>query len=133
MNTQITSKSEIKKELETMQVFLESVVDDDPGIAVSYGNDALVYYSRSGKLLADAKMHKDRKLRSELVEQIKVISGLSASVANKFIDTLTEEENYLVNWADRINAALARRADFCRTMISKAKEEMRLTQISQQS
>lgn len=131
MKDSIATKKQIHEELSTMQEFLETIVDDDPNIAISYGNDALIHYSRSGKLLADAKMHKDRKLRSELVNQIKTISGLSASVANKFVDTLVEEENYLVNWADRVNAALARRSDFCRTMVSKAKEEMRLTQMNQ--
>lgn len=131
MQKNIASKSQIENELQAMQEFLEAQLDDDINFAVEYGNDALVHYSRSGKLLADAKMHRDRKMRSELTQQIKTISGFSASVANKFVDTLMEEENYLVNWADRVNAALARRSDFCRTMISKAKEELRLTQQNQ--
>lgn len=131
MKKNIATKSEIEIELQNMQEFLEQDLDDDINIALEYGNAALVYYSRSGKLLADAKMHRDRKMRSELVEQIKTISAYSASVANKFVDTLMEEENYLVNWADRINAALARRSDFCRTVISKGKEEMKLTERNQ--
>lgn len=128
MKLDITSMANIEKELEQMQIFLEQPLPDEMVIAVEYGNDALVYYSRSGKLLADAKMHKDRKMRSEIISQIKEISKLPASVANKFSDTLMEKENYLVNWADRVNASLARRADMCRTMISKGKEELRLTQ-----
>lgn len=131
MQKKIATKSEIENELQNMQEFLETHLDDDINFAVEYGNDALVHYSRSGKLLADAKMHRDRKMRSELTAQIKKISNLPASVANKFVETLMEDENYLVNWADRINAALARRSDFCRTMISKAKEELRLTQQNQ--
>lgn len=128
MKKNIATKSQIESELQTMQEFLETHLDDDINFAVQYGNEALVFYSRSGKLLADAKMHRDRKMRSELTAQIKKICEFPASIGNKFVDTLMEEENYLVNWADRINAALARRSDFCRTMISKAKEELRLTQ-----
>ena len=38
-----------------------------------------------------------------------------------------EEESYLLKWAERLNAALARQIDFARSIISKAKEELRLT------
>ena len=79
--------------------------------------------ARSGKLLADAKIHKDEKLNSEVISRIKDLVSLHASSANKFIDTLTKDENHLVTWADRVNAACSRQLEWCRTVISKGKAE----------
>lgn len=120
----IASPSEIKNELQTIQSFLEVTMSEDANEAVVRGNDLAVYMARSGKLLADAKIHHDRKLRSDIVEQIKSINSMAPSVAVKFTNTLVENESYLVNWATRLNAACTHQLDWCRTIISKAKAEM---------
>ena len=120
----IASPSEIKNELQTIQSFLEVTMSEDANEAVVRGNDLAVYMARSGKLLADAKIHQDRKLRSDIVEQIKSINSMAPSVAVKFTNTLVENESYLVNWATRLNAACTHQLDWCRTIISKAKAEM---------
>ena len=120
----IASPSEIKNELQTIQSFLEVTMSEDANEAVVRGNDLAVYMARSGKLLADAKIHHDRKLRSDIVEQIKSINSMAPSVAVKFTNTLVENESYLVNWATRINASCTHQLDWCRTLISKAKAEM---------
>lgn len=124
----ITPKSEIKKELEKYQFHAEISLSENPEEVILWANEALTYLARTAKLIADAQYHKDRKMRSELTEQIKTITSFSASTANKFVDSLMEEESYLLKWAERLNAAFARQIDFARTIISKAKEEMRLTQ-----
>src|SRR5690606_11063684 len=90
-----------------------------------YGNMIAVHLARSGKLYADAKYHRESKLNEEILQKIKEITKLSASSANKFIDTLCAEENYVVAWSERVNRGCVHRVDWCRTLISKAKEEMR--------
>ena len=124
----ITPKSKIKEELELIQFFAEIHLSEEPEEIVHWCNEALVHLPRTAKLIADSQYHKDRKMRSELTEQIKLVSGYSPSVANKFVDTLMEEENFLLKHSERLNAALSRKIDFCRTLLSKAKEELKYTQ-----
>lgn len=119
----ITTIENIKKELEEIQDFLEVTLSEDINEAVVRGNDLAVYMARSGKLLADAKNHREDKLKSEVMTNIKQLLSLPASSANKFIDTLTREENHLVTWADRVNASCSRQLEWCRTVISKGKAE----------
>lgn len=127
----ITPKDKIKIELEEIQNFLELTQSEDVNEAVYRGNELAVYMARSGKLLADAKIHKDEKLNSEVMREIKSLLSLPASTSNKYIDTLTREENHLVNWAERLNAACSRQLEWCRTIISKGKAEMQALQMYQ--
>lgn len=127
----ITPKDKIKNELEEIQNFLELTQSEDVNEAVYRGNELAVYMARSGKLLADAKIHRDEKLNSEVMREIKSLLSLPASTSNKYIDTLTREENHLVNWADRLNAACSRQLEWCRTIISKGKAEMQALQMYQ--
>lgn len=127
----ITPKDMIEAELEEIQTFLEVTQSEDITEAIYRGNELAVYMARSGKLLADAKIHRDEKLNSEVMQNIKKLISLPASLANKFIDTLTRDENHLVNWADRVNASCSRQLEWCRTIISKGKAEMQALQMYQ--
>ena len=124
MDDLITSMSQITVELQDIQNFIEITMSEDPNEAVARGNDLSVYMARTGKLLADAKYHRDKKLRSEIVSQIKEMVKLPPSVATKFTDTLVERESYLMNWAERSNRSCTHQLEWCRTIISKAKSEM---------
>ena len=127
MNTLITKIEDIKFELEAIQQFLEISISEDMNEVEQRGNELTVYMARSGKLLADAKYHRDEKLNSAIVEELKKILQLAPSTANKYIDALTKEENYLVSWSERVNRTCTHQIDWCRTLISKAKEEMRVS------
>ena len=124
----VTTKNQIRQELETYQFHAEISLSENPEEIILWANEALTYLARTAKLIADAQYHRDRKMRSELVDQLKTITTLSASTANKFVESLMEEESYLLKWAERLNAAFARQIDFSRTLISKAKEELKYTQ-----
>lgn len=125
----IADKATIQKEAEHIQDFLEpDYVPDDIDNIEDRGNHLIVYMARSGKLLADAKWHKDKALRDSTIRLMN--EKLSPSTMNKLIDADCEEENYLVNWMERINRSCTHSLDWCRTQISKAKEEMRLTNYS---
>ncbi|GAB6121121.1 hypothetical protein [Dysgonomonas termitidis] len=53
-------------------------------------------------------------------------AGATSKAVNKIIDSLCKEEQYLVNWCERLNRSATHQLEWCRTLISKAKEEMRL-------
>jgi hypothetical protein len=86
------------------------------------------YMALSGKLLADAK-HRLRELEQSAIMQALIQAQqkkMTPSTLNKYIDTLTRDYAYLVDWCDRINRSATHSADFQRTIISKLKEDMRL-------
>jgi len=124
INDLVTSVENIKSELQEIQNFLEITMSEDANEAVLRGNDLAVYMARTGKLVADSKIHKEQKLRSEMIQEYKKLLELPASVAVKYTDTLVENETYLLTWATRLNASCTHQLDWCRTIISKAKAEM---------
>lgn len=115
----------LRTELLEIQDFVEITPSDDVNEVVNRGNDLVAYLARTSKILADAKLMKDEKTNSTFIEEIKRISQLSPTVANKYIDSLCKDENYIVNWAERLNRTCTHQLDWCRSVLSKAKEEMR--------
>lgn len=124
MQNLITSLDEIELELQSIQEFTEITPSEDVNEIVQRGNDLIVYLARTTKLLADSKYHKDSKLNSAFMDEIRKISQLSASVANKYVDSLCKNENYLINWSERLNRTVTHQIDWCRTIVSKNKAEM---------
>jgi len=130
MNFDITSPDQILQELKDIDSFLNITTSEQIEEIVQRGNDLSVHIARSGKLLADAKYHLDTKMKSEVFDTLKETgkqAGASAKAINKIIDSLCAKEQYLVNWTERVNRTATHQLDWCRTLISKAKEEMRLT------
>ena len=123
-NDFITSLDDILMELSDIQSFLEIEMSEDANEAVLRGNTLSVYMARTGKLIADTKIHRDKKLRSNMILEYKKLLEFPASVAVKYTDTLVENETYLMTWATRLNASCTHQLDWCRTIISKAKAEM---------
>ncbi|MCT4088804.1 hypothetical protein HZP82_15600 [Elizabethkingia anophelis] len=122
----LTKKDDISFELQAIQDFLEEdFTDDNPEIIQERGNMLTGYVARSGKILADAKYYRDEKTKDSIFQEIRDITKLSATTANKYIDSLCKEENYLVNWSERLNRAATHQLDWCRSVLSKQKEELR--------
>lgn len=125
----------IRNEAQQIQEFLEITMSDNPQEVIERGNDLQVYMARTGKLLADAKYMLNEKKRHETMDIIRdfiIDQKLSAKVQNALIDGLCKEEQYLVDWIDRLNAACTHQLDWCRSVNSKNKEEMRLTNIGKE-
>ncbi len=119
---------ELEKEAQQIDSYLNITCSDDTNEIVERGNDLAVYISRTGKMLADAKYHKDQKLKTSIfktLQETAKMASLSITTINKLIDANCETENYLVNWIERLNRAATHQLDWLRTLISKAKEEMR--------
>lgn len=128
MLTNISSIDALRKEAKEIQAFLDITTGDDPVEIVERGNDLSVYISRTGKMLADAKMHLDIKRKCAIMEKLRGIGlkiDIPATTLNDLIRASCEEENYLVNWIERLNRTATHQLDWCRTLISKLKEEMK--------
>lgn len=129
MNLNITPIESIAEELAAIDSYLNITMSEDVQEAVLRGNDLAVYIARSGKLLADAKYYLNGKKKSEVFDTLRETAsraGATSKAVNAIIDSLCKEEQYLVDWADRVNKACVHNIDWCRTIVSKQKEEMRL-------
>jgi hypothetical protein len=124
MINEIATSEQIVAELKIIQSVIDVEMNEDIQEAVDRGNYCSAQLARTGKLLADAKLIRDRKLSSEVVTNLKKVVALPASTANKYVDALCFDENYLVNWCERVNRSCTHQLDWCRTLISKAKAEM---------
>ena len=130
MNLNIAHPDTIIQELTDIDSFLNITCSEQPEEVVERGNDLAVYIARSGKLLADAKYHLDTKLKQEVFDALKTTAkqaGATSKAVNKIIDSLCADEQYAVTWAERINRAATHQLDWCRTLVSRAKEELRVT------
>lgn len=129
MNLQITDKEQILSELTAIDGFLNITMSEQAEEAVSRGNDLAVHVARTGKLLADAKYWLNDAMRPEVMQTLvdagKEIKATSKSI-NAIIDSLCREERYLVDWSERCNRTATHQLSWCVTIISKAKEEMKL-------
>lgn len=82
------------------------------------------------KLLADAKYHLNRKRlddTKELIERILSDKKLSAKVQNSLIDSICKDEQYLVDWIERLNRAATHQQEACRSPLSYEKEHLRIS------
>lgn len=128
MLKKVTSLENIQDTLIEIQAFLEKEYDADNGAVIVERAGVLEgYMALSGKLLADAKWHYNEMFNSEFVKTIKEVSKYQASTTNLYLKTLCRDHQYLVDWADRLNASCTHQLDFSRTLISKLKAEMQLT------
>ena len=92
-------------------------------------NDMQKRGKRTGKLLADAKYHLNGKKKSEVFDTLRETAsraGATSKAVNAIIDSLCKDEQYLVDWCERLNRTATHQLEWCRTVISKAKAEMAL-------
>ena len=97
--------------------------------AVLRGNDLAVYVARSGKLLADAKYWLNEAMNSETMKTLAETAKnakATATAINALVNSLCREERYLVDWCERCNRTATHQLSWCVTVISKAKEEMKM-------
>lgn len=122
----MTRIEQIRKEAEDIQSLLECLNDSDINSMIGRLDQLGVYYARSGELLSEVVGMRDATISKLFHDERSVIAGLSASLANKLVDSSAWEFNALVKWLDRINAACKHQCNNLRTMISYEKERMRL-------
>lgn len=77
----------------------------------------------STKLLADAKYRRNEFLESAVMQTLKKQASevMYAEVQKKYILGISREYEYMVDWADRINAKLTHDLDWMRSLLSAEK------------
>jgi hypothetical protein len=118
----ITPIDRIKQECVEIQYYLEITVSDEIAEIEERGNTISVHMARSSKLLADAKYYQDDATQRSIEKHCD--RDLSPSVFNKLILADCKEENYYVNWLERINRTATHQMEWLRSVMSKAKQEM---------
>lgn len=129
MNLNITPKDRILSELTDINGFLNMTMSENPEEALLRGNDLAAYVARTGKLLADAKYHLNQARNTEVMETLRETAKnakATAKAVNALVDSICRDEQYLVDWCERANRTATHQLSWCVTVISKAKEEMKL-------
>jgi hypothetical protein len=122
----MTRIEEIRREARDIQDLLECLNDADINAMIGRLDQLGVYYARSGELLSEVIGMRDAAVAKMFHDEKEVIASLSASLANKLVDSSASELNALAKWLDRINAACKHQCDNLRTMISYEKERLKL-------
>lgn len=109
-----------------MQTFMEQAPTDEPTVLAERLAFCNVYLARSGEMLAEAK-----KLLNEAVASVYDAKGerllkAGAQLAGKVIAGYCSEEQFLCDWLDRVNKGLVHASDNLRSLLSYAKEGMRI-------
>ncbi|MDR2917676.1 MAG: hypothetical protein LBV74_23030, partial [Tannerella sp.] len=84
---------------------------------------------RTGKMLADAKYHLNQRKAEETMQVIANIlleAKLSAKVQNSLIDSICRDEQYLVDWIERIHRTCTHQQEALRSVLSYEREGLRL-------
>ena len=123
--------TELHSELQAIQDFLEEPTVDDPDMIIERTNELCQYLARTGKIQADAELEYNKAVSEEVKDIIrKMVLGLGAShtAANALIKSAGHRQRHVLTWAERLNRTCVHQLDWARTIISKAKEEMRMNQ-----
>ena len=123
------SFDEIKKECADMQAELETLIPDEVNGAIERGKEIAVYHARTGYMLALAKQLARKRKSSEIGETIVRIAKenyLSAKAQNALVESIADDEMFLVDWLDRLNSMCVHQIDLIRSIISKEKTEMQI-------
>lgn len=120
----------LQQEAQQIQDYLDIECSENPEEVLERIRTLMPYISRTAFLLAEAKKALRRKKASEISNTIINIAKeqcLSAKVQNTLIDSIAEEEAYMVDWLDRLNAAATHQVDALRSILSYERENLRIT------
>ncbi len=118
---------QLKGMAERMQKKLEQPLPKEPNDLIAYLEEVDRIMAVSGNMLADAKYYQDAIKNATILKSLSdEYSTLSQSAKNEFIKTEAKDQNYMVNWIDRINACAVHIKDSIRTIISYRKKELEL-------
>ena len=123
------------EEVQNMQTYLEIIPSDDTAELSDRIKTLAVFQARSGYMLAEAKKTLSEKKKSEIVNTILEIAKqnyLSAKAQNALVDSIATDEQFIVDWLDRINASCKHQLDAVRSLLSFEKEVFRTTHYGQQ-
>lgn len=118
----------MKEEAKKIQDYLDITVSSDPAELVDRIATLMTYMSRSGEMFAQSKRILRAKKTTEISKTIMAIAKeqcLSATVQNALLDSICEEEAFMVDWLERLNRTCTHQLDALRSLLSYEKEQMR--------
>ena len=121
---------DLKREAEFIQAYLDVTCSNDPAEITERISKLMAYLSRSGEMLAVAKKLLRASKTREISKTIIAIAKeqcLSATVQNALLDSICEEESYLVDFIERINRTCTHQLDALRSLLSYERENLRIT------
>ena len=119
----------LQEEAKQISDYLQITCQNNPQEIQQRIADTMVYVARTGEMLATAKQMLRRRKSEEIQNTIIAIvkeNCLSAKVQNALLDSIAEEEAFLVDTLDRLNAAATHQLDALRTLLSYEREGLRL-------
>lgn len=90
-----------------------------------------VYIASTGRMLAEAKVLLDCATVAAFETIGSKVEKLGAQMGGKVLQAYCKDESFLVNWIERENRALVHQADNLRTLISLAKENLRMNRYAE--
>lgn len=111
------------------QKYAEVTCSNEVGELVDRITTLNVYTARTGHMLAEAKRLLNRRRTSEISEVILKIAKenrLSAKAQNALVESIASQEQYLVDWLERLNRALTHQASNCVSILSFEREQLRV-------
>lgn len=117
------------EEANEIQKFTDSPIGDDISEVERRGNRLNSYISRTGKMYADAREILNNAKKGDIIQSLEryVIQGDAPKMAiNELVKSLCAKEQALVDWCGRLNSTCVHQLDWCRSLLSKYKEELRM-------
>lgn len=119
----------LQEEARQISSYLQTTIQGSPEEIQERMADTMVYVARTGEMLAEAKRLLRRRKSEEIQNTILTIAKencLSAKIQNALLDSIAEDEAFLVDTLDRLNATATHQLDALRTLLSYEKEALRL-------
>ena len=119
----------MEQEIKEISDYLNITCSNNPQEIQERISTIMVYMIRTGEMLADAKKMLRRKKSDEIqntIIQIAKENCLSAKIQNALLESIAEDEAFLVDRLDRLNASCVHQLDALRTLLSYEKEALRL-------
>lgn len=124
----INSLEELEAECIAIDKILAITISEQPAEALERGSDLAVYIARTGKMMCDAKYHQDNAKTEAIIQGVnaKLAAQLSATSFNEYVRSCIKNENFIANWTERLHRTCEKQWEWCRSILSYAKEEMKL-------
>jgi hypothetical protein len=106
------------------EVLMQKVMLDDTTLIQERGHVIATYMANTGKMLADARYHRDEAMKGSILKQVG--AKLPASTLNELVKAECKDDNYLVNWIEQLDKECKYQLDWLRSCLSTAKEELRM-------
>jgi len=118
------------EEAAAMQEYLELQCSDNPAEIQERISTIAVYHARTGFMLAQAKKELNEKKKTAIIQTVLEIAKtqyLAAGAQNALVNSICVDEQYLVDWLDRLNSTCKHQLDAVRSLLSYEKENLRIS------